>query len=74
MKVVVSIFSDVPFWTIPPVHVERLRRELPDIDFVNARNEEDFSREIVLADVAFTSLLTSSLFERAERLRWVHSP
>src|SRR4051812_30784945 len=61
-------------WTIPPDHVERLRRTFPSHTFVHALDEREALADIHDAEIVFSAQLTRSLFSAATRLRWVHSP
>lgn len=73
MKIVTSVFSD-PTWTIPPAEVERLRREFPRLEVIDAPSREERLRELPGADVAFLSQLKPDEFAVASRLRWIQSP
>jgi phosphoglycerate dehydrogenase-like enzyme len=74
MNILVGIYSPFFVWNIPDTHVERLRREFPHHTFVHARTDAEVTTHVPDADVAFASELREVHFQRAPRLRWVHSP
>jgi phosphoglycerate dehydrogenase-like enzyme len=74
MKILVAIYSSFAGWNIPDSHVERLRREFPDHEFLHARGEAGVAPLIAEAEVAFASELRKHHLAAARRLRWVHSP
>lgn len=74
LRVLVSIYSDIPTWNIPEPLVERLRREFPRHEFVTARSPDETVRAIREADVAFSSLVDDRALAASTRLRWVHTP
>lgn len=73
MKIVTSVYSD-PTWTMPLAEVERLRREFPDFEVVDAPSREQRLRELPGAEVALLSQLKPDEFAAASRLRWIQSP
>lgn len=74
MKVLVAIYyPDALVWNIPIDHVERLRHRFPHHTFVHVGDDEGIRREIVDAEVAFSSIVRPTLRAQAARLRWIHS-
>lgn len=73
-RVLIAVFSDILTWNIPDSHVERLRREFPHHQFVQARDEAETGALVRDVEVAFSGQLHAEAVEAAARLRWVHSP
>ncbi len=73
-RVLISVYSDILTWNIPDSHVERLRREFPHHEFVQARNAAETLALVRDAEVAFSSQLHGEAIGAGARLRWVHSP
>lgn len=72
MNVLVAIHHRVAAWTIPPGHVDELRRRFPDVTF-SCSQDRDSDRALAPdADVAFALGLGREAVGRASRLRWVH--
>jgi D-2-hydroxyacid dehydrogenase (NADP+) len=61
-------------WALPGALVDRLRREFPALEFVDAPRPEDRARALPDADIAFLSRLKAEEFAAAPRLRWIQSP
>ena len=74
MTILVAIYSQVTAWNIPDAQIARLRREFPHHSFVSARTDDEVSRLIATADVAFMAEMTRDQFGAARALRWIHSP
>ncbi|HXW05013.1 MAG TPA: D-2-hydroxyacid dehydrogenase [Vicinamibacterales bacterium] len=74
MRILIYIQSPFAIWRIPAPHVERLRREFPGHDFVQAHDEQEAQRLVADAEAAFSSHMTPALLAAAPRLRWIHSP
>jgi phosphoglycerate dehydrogenase-like enzyme len=72
--VLIAVYSDIVTWNIPDSHVERLRREFPRHEFVQARDDTETLALVRDAEVAFSSQLYADAVEAGTRLRWVHSP
>jgi phosphoglycerate dehydrogenase-like enzyme len=53
--------------------LERLRRDLPEVEFVVASGNDEVSREIVDAD-GFFGWLPRDAYLQAKRLKWIQSP
>ena len=73
MKVLVSIQQHVHNWQIPAEGVATLRARFPHIEFVYATSDEARARGLEDCDVAYTWILKAPEFERAARLRWLHT-
>ncbi|OFW03734.1 MAG: hypothetical protein A3H96_04375 [Acidobacteria bacterium RIFCSPLOWO2_02_FULL_67_36] len=73
LTILVAIHSRFALWNVPLAEVERLRREFPAHTWLHALSDEQALDLIPAADVAFTSELRPAQFERAARLKWVHS-
>jgi len=74
MKVVVAIYSPFRAWCIPDASLDWLRNQFPGHTFAKADDAEATLREIVDADIAFSSQITAAHVRTATRLRWIHSP
>lgn len=74
LRVLVSIYSEIPTWNIPDAQVERLRHEFPQHEFVRARTTHETLAAIRDADVAFSSEIYDNALSASTRLKWVHSP
>jgi len=74
MKVVVAIYSPFRAWCIPDASLDWLRNQFPGHTFARADDAEATLREIVDADIAFSSQITAAHVRTATRLRWIHSP
>ena len=72
MHVLVAIHHRVQAWTIPPDHVEALRRRFPATTFVHSTTRDTDIDLAENADVAFALTLSKEAVARAARLRWVH--
>src|ERR1700704_6840570 len=72
MHALVAIHHRVVAWTIPPTHVDELRRRFPHINFLHSRNRDSDLEMAPEADVAFALGLSKEAAARAIRLRWLH--
>jgi phosphoglycerate dehydrogenase-like enzyme len=74
MRVLISIYSDLPTWNIPASEVDRVRREFPHLTVLHARSAAETLSLVRDADVAFSSLIRREALAAARRLKWIHSP
>jgi phosphoglycerate dehydrogenase-like enzyme len=74
MKILVAIHSPFAGWSIPDRHVDELRRQFPQHEFVHARSADEALALIGDVDIAFASELRRRHLAAARRLRWIHSP
>jgi phosphoglycerate dehydrogenase-like enzyme len=74
VRILVSIASRIPAFTLPPAQVDRLRAWFPEHTFVHAATPEAALAGIRDAEVVFTTHLSSRYVDAAPLLRWVHSP
>jgi phosphoglycerate dehydrogenase-like enzyme len=72
MHVLVAIHHRVQAWTIPPDHVEALRRRFPATTFLHSTTRDTDIDLAENADVAFALTLSKEAVARAARLKWVH--
>jgi phosphoglycerate dehydrogenase-like enzyme len=72
--ILVGIYSPFAAWNIPAAHVDRLRREFPEHQFVHASNENEALELIPTAHVAFMSEVRPEQLAVARQLEWIHSP
>jgi len=72
MQVLVAIHHRVVAWTIPPTHVDELRRRFPHINFLHSPDRDSDLELAPEADVAFALGLSKEATARAARLRWLH--
>jgi len=73
VKVLISIQQPVGQWQIPAAGVTALRARFPHVEFVHATSDDDRARGLADCDVAYTWILRSAEFARANKLRWVHT-
>lgn len=73
MKVLISIQQPVTQWQIPAEAVAALRTRFPHIDFSHATTDEERAHGLAECDVAYTWILNKAEFDRAPKLRWVHT-
>ncbi len=74
VKILVAVYSDLGFWTLPEPQVERLRTDFPEHAISAAAGAERVLELIPEADVVLASTLRPAQFAAARRLRWIHSP
>ncbi|HSL23059.1 MAG TPA: D-2-hydroxyacid dehydrogenase [Vicinamibacterales bacterium] len=74
MRILLAIYSDILTWNIPDAYVERLRREFPHHEFVQAHDAAETVMLAADADIAFSSLIDRAALASARRLNWIHSP
>jgi len=72
MNVLVAIHHRVDAWTIPPAHVEELRRRFPHITFLHSIDRDSDIELAGSADVAFALALGKDAIAHATQLRWLH--
>lgn len=72
MKVAVGIYGP-PAWTLPPSHVDSLRRRFPGIEFVQANSDDELKEALRDSDATFSSVVRRDAFHEAKRLRWIHA-
>jgi phosphoglycerate dehydrogenase-like enzyme len=60
-------------WNLPASHVDGLRSEFPDLEFVSPADEAEIERLLPGAEVVLGFAVTSSNFGSASRLRWIQS-
>jgi phosphoglycerate dehydrogenase-like enzyme len=74
LRVLVSIYSDIPTWNIPEPLIDRLRRDFPQHEFIVAGSPDETLAGIREADAAFSSLIDDRALAASARLRWIHTP
>jgi phosphoglycerate dehydrogenase-like enzyme len=74
VKILIAVYSDVPFWNLPASHVERLGRAFPGVEFVHAPDAVAAVRLIPGAEGAYAYQIRPEMLAAAPGLRWVHSP
>lgn len=72
MKLVVHV-HDLPMWSLPAAEVDRIRRALPQVDVVDARDHLACRAAIVDADVVLATRMHADTLLAATRLQWVHT-
>lgn len=72
--ILVGIYSRFGPWNIPPAHLDWLRQQFPQHNFLHARREDEAVAMIGQADVVFTVEMRPIVFESAKKLKWIHSP
>ena len=74
MRILISVYSDLPTWNIPDDEVARVRREFPHHEVVHARDAAETVSLIGEAEAAFSSMIDRAALAAAPGLKWVHSP
>jgi len=74
MNVLIGVISPAAIWVIPQHFVDRLRRDFPQHNVLEAWDRDAIRRLLPEADVAFTPFVDRDVFPSATRLRWVQSP
>jgi phosphoglycerate dehydrogenase-like enzyme len=74
MNVLIGVISPAAIWVIPKPFVDRLRRDFPQHNVLEAWDRDAIRRLLPDADVAFTPFVDRDAFLSAARLRWVQSP
>jgi phosphoglycerate dehydrogenase-like enzyme len=74
VKILISIYSQIAVWNIPPVHVAALRRDFPNHTILHALDDDQTQQLMPEADVLFAGQITTAQFAAGSRLRWIHSP
>src|SRR5260221_383546 len=74
MNVLIGVISPAAIWVIPQHFVDRLRRDFPQHNVLEAWDRDAIRRLLPEADVAFTPFVDRDVFPLAARLRWVQSP
>jgi phosphoglycerate dehydrogenase-like enzyme len=74
MKILICIHSQFAMWNVPLPHVERLRRDFPQHEFLHAIDDEQGVSLIVDAEAAFMGTMQREQLAAAAKLRWIHSP
>jgi phosphoglycerate dehydrogenase-like enzyme len=73
MRVLIYISWPVKAWCSPDTHVARLRKQFPDIEFIQPSSLDGVEDVIGEINVAFTPSLTTDLVVAGRKLEWVHS-
>jgi phosphoglycerate dehydrogenase-like enzyme len=74
MNVLVGVISPAPIWIIPRNFVDRIRRDFPQHQIIEAWDRDAIRRHLPGAEVAFTPFVDRDVFPSATRLRWIQSP
>jgi phosphoglycerate dehydrogenase-like enzyme len=74
VKILIGVISPAAVWVMPRSFVEKLRRDFPHHQFLEAWDRETIRRLLPQADVALTPFVDRDVFPSANRLRWVQSP
>ncbi len=74
MNVLIGVISPAAIWVIPQHFVDRLRRDFPQHNVLEAWDRDAIRRLLPEADIAFTPFVDRDVFPSATRLRWVQSP
>ncbi len=72
MKLLVHV-HELPMWTLPDAQVDRIRRQLPDVEVTCVRSHDDARRVIGEMDVVLAPRMTVETLAAARRLRWIHT-
>lgn len=73
MKVVAYFQLNEVRWILPDDELAALRREFPSLTWVSLEDDARLADEIIDADVFVGWHFPPDLFDRAKRLRWIHS-
>jgi phosphoglycerate dehydrogenase-like enzyme len=74
MNVLIGVISPAAIWVIPQHFVDRIRRDFPQHNILEAWDRDTIRRLLPEADVVFTPFVDRDVFPSAPRLRWVQSP
>jgi len=74
MKVALGVISPAEAWAMPRRFADRLRRDFPQHEFVDAWEREDLRRALQDADAAFAAVVDRDLVPSLTRLRWIQAP
>lgn len=73
MKVVLYFRIKEVRWTVGDDELRAVQTRFPQVEFVRITEEEELPQAVADADVFFGFHFPPALFERAPRLRWIHS-
>jgi D-2-hydroxyacid dehydrogenase (NADP+) len=62
------------FWCLPPEIVEWIRADFPQIEFIQARTEQEITDALRDAEIYFGYRLPKEALTGADRLKWIHVP
>lgn len=74
MKVLIVIHHRFELWEAPVWFDQRLRQDFPELQIVRWSALDGKEEEFNDSEVIFTWSLKPEQFERAAKLRWIHSP
>jgi D-2-hydroxyacid dehydrogenase (NADP+) len=71
-----SIFLEqpIPYFRMKPYLVQRLRKALPEVQFIWCRSEASFKRTLPKADLVLANCFKQEWFAQAKQLRCIFSP
>ena len=74
MNVGVGVVSASQAWVLPHQYVDRLKRQFPQHEFLEAWDRDTLRRILVDSDVAFAAYVDKDLVASLTRLKWVQAP
>jgi len=74
MKILIAVHHFFDQWNAQEWFGERLRRDFPEIDFVQLRDYKRLDAEIVNAEILVAWSVRPAQIAAARKLRWIHSP
>ena len=73
MKLVICLHHRFHLWQAPEWFAERIRKNFPQLEVVNLTDYSKLDGEIADADLMIGFSLKSEQFNKARRLKWIHS-
>lgn len=74
-KLVVGVFSPIPYWNFPDEWVDAIRRKFRrQLEVIQVKSRENLLREVADADWLCAYRIDAEVVSRAEKLRWLHCP
>jgi phosphoglycerate dehydrogenase-like enzyme len=74
MKVLIVLHHRFDLWNAPPWFAEQLRRDFPQLEVVHLATYDRIDNEISDAEIVIAWSIRPEQFQRAKKLRWIHSP
>lgn len=73
-RLVLGLNDGSEAWSLPDDMAEALARDFPDLQVVRARGDDELAAAAATAEILFSWFPGEEALERAEHLRWLHTP
>ena len=73
-KLLIVTYHRLDLWIAPPWFAEKLSRDFPQFEVGQLNSPELVANQIADAEIMFGDSLPADQFDRARKLRWIHSP